>query len=71
MRLATLVLALGVVGLVSCGSPQTESLAPPQVTLEVGQPLPELILAALEDGRPASLSEFRGRKMLLHIFASW
>lgn len=38
---------------------------------EVGRPFPELTLPSLEDGRPRSISEFRGRKLILHIFASW
>lgn len=39
--------------------------------LAVGQPFPTLTLPALEDGRPRSLAEFRGRKVILHVFASW
>jgi len=38
---------------------------------EVGQPLPDIVLPALEDGRPSSLAELRGRKLALHLFASW
>ncbi len=36
-----------------------------------GEPLPELTLPAAENGQPRSLSELRGRKMVLHVFASW
>ena len=44
--------------------------------LEVGQPfpnivLPNLALPNLENGRAGSISQFRGRKLLLHVFASW
>jgi hypothetical protein len=39
--------------------------------LEVGRPFPELLLPALDTGRPMSLAEFRGRKVLLLVFASW
>ena len=39
--------------------------------LEIGEPFPDLVLPALEDGRPRSLAEFRGKKLILYIFASW
>ncbi len=39
--------------------------------LEIGQPFPDLVLPALEDGRPRTLAEFRGQKLVLYIFASW
>jgi hypothetical protein len=38
---------------------------------EVGQPFPELAFPSLESGRRASIADFRGKKTLLHIFASW
>lgn len=37
----------------------------------VGKPFPELLLPSLAEGRPRSLAHFRGRKILLHVFASW
>ena len=50
----------------------TMSLSPSTAAaLEVGQPFPDLVLPALEDGRPTSLADFRGRKLVLHVFASW
>ncbi len=42
---------------------------PPRI--EVGQPFPDLVLPRMEDGRPASISDFRGKKLALHIWASW
>ena len=39
--------------------------------LQVGQPFPRLTLPALEDGQPSSLADFRGEKVILHIWASW
>ncbi len=36
----------------------------------VGRPFPNLVLPAL-DGKPMSLADFRGKKVILHIFASW
>ena len=43
----------------------------PSTGFEVGQPFPAIAFPALEDGRPASLADFRGKKLLLHVFASW
>ena len=37
----------------------------------VGSPHPDFTLPNLEDGRPVSLSQFRGKKVLLIHFASW
>jgi len=42
---------------------------PPRI--EIGKPFPDLVLPSLADGRPMSLRQFRGRKVLLHVFASW
>jgi hypothetical protein len=38
---------------------------------EVGAPFPSIALPALEDGRPRSIADFRGKKVILHVFASW
>ncbi len=37
----------------------------------VGQPHPDFTLPSIVDGEPVSLSQFRGRKVLLINFASW
>jgi hypothetical protein len=37
---------------------------------EIGKPFPTFSLPAL-DGRPLSIADFRGKKLILHIFASW
>ena len=39
--------------------------------LKVGHPFPGIVLPSLEDGRPSSIAQFRGQKLILHIFASW
>lgn len=39
--------------------------------LEVGQPFPEIVLPSMEDGEPMSIANFRGKKVVLHVFASW
>lgn len=38
---------------------------------QVGQPFPEIAFPSLGDDRPMSLADFRGKKLLLHVFASW
>ena len=38
--------------------------------LEVGQVFPNMLLPSLE-GRPGSIADFRGQKLILHIWASW
>ncbi|RMG56253.1 MAG: hypothetical protein D6723_00690 [Acidobacteria bacterium] len=43
----------------------------PPTGFEVGQPFPSITLPALRDGQPMSIAQFRGRKVILHIFASW
>lgn len=37
----------------------------------VGQPFPDIVLPSIEDNNPVSISDFRGEKVILHIFASW
>ncbi len=39
--------------------------------LQEGEPFPLLVLPSMTDGRPMSLADFRGRKVVLHVFASW
>jgi len=38
---------------------------------QVGQPHPDFTLPSIADGRPVSLSQFRGKKVLLVHFSSW
>ena len=45
--------------------------AGPLGRLEVGKPLPEVAFTALEDGRPITLQQYGGQKLVLHVFASW
>ena len=37
----------------------------------VGEPFPRLVLPSLEDGSPLSVTSFPGKKLVLHIWASW
>ena len=39
--------------------------------VEVGRPFPDLVLPSVADGRPLRVSDFRGTKLALHLFASW
>ena len=39
--------------------------------IEEGLAFPDLTLPAIADGRPRSIADFRGRKVVLHVFASW
>ena len=48
--------------------PVAESLA---AELKTGDPFPSLILPAVENGQPDSMLAYRGRKTVLHVFASW
>lgn len=38
---------------------------------QVGAPLPDFRLPRIDNGAPVSLSDYRGRKVLLMMFASW
>jgi hypothetical protein len=45
--------------------------AEPAAAIGVGKPFPNIVLPTLNEGRPMSIADFRGKKVLLHIFASW
>ncbi len=64
--IATLTLSLLASGTVGASDAPT-----PVDPFAVGQPVPDLVLPAANDGRPRSLAEFRGKKYVLHVFASW
>ncbi len=49
---------------------RTDSSSRPDL-FEVGRPVPPIVLPSAADGRPLSLADFRGRKTILHVFASW
>ena len=66
-RFAPLVLSILVPLLSVLGSP-----AHGDATWEprVGEPFPDLALPTLE-GSTKSISDFRGQRVILHVFASW
>lgn len=41
------------------------------LAMEIGEPFPLILLPSLDDGHPASIADFRGRKLVLHIWAAW
>ena len=38
---------------------------------KVGQQFPDLVFPSADNGEPMSIAQYRGKKVLLHIFASW
>ncbi len=60
--LATIVTLLGI-------SAWAHAAEPPKIL--VGKAFPAIVLASLADGEPMSIRDFRGEKVVLHIFASW
>ena len=63
----TLLLAsLTALAMLSAGN----STATPSEGLRPGDRFPELVLPDL-DGEPLSVASFRGRKLVLHVWASW
>jgi hypothetical protein len=36
-----------------------------------GEPFPTMALPKMADGSPASIADYRGTKLVLHVFASW
>lgn len=39
--------------------------------IKKGEPFPEIVLPSMEDGSPTSIRDFRGKRVMLHVFASW
>jgi len=54
--------------LFSTGEPAAQRSGSP---FGVGELFPDLAFPALEDGTPTRMSSFRGKKVMLHVFASW
>lgn len=63
--LLTACLALFVAGLAACSQS-----TPPSDKLKIGAPLPDIELTAL-DGGSAHLSDYRGRLVVLNLWATW
>ena len=70
-----LLAALWAIALSSSPAGQTKPIwarnAPLPKGLNPGETFPTFALPSAVDGRPVSVAEFRGRKLLVNIFASW
>ncbi len=66
MKLLRYALALASLAMLTAGA---AGAAP--AGFDVGDAFPEVVLPALDDGRPLSIAAFRGRKLILHVWASW
>ena len=51
--------------------PIWERNAPLPQGFNAGEAFPTLALPSAADGRPVSVAEFRGKKLIINIFASW
>jgi hypothetical protein len=51
--------------------PIWERRAPLPHGFNAGEAFPTLALPSAADGRPVSVAEFRGKKLIVNIFASW
>jgi len=69
---AVAVLALGA-GVASQPKPKAiwERNAPLPRGFNPGEAFPTIALPSAADGRPVSVAEFRGKKLIVNIFASW
>jgi hypothetical protein len=73
MVAATALVALAPLASSGCAREPDSTALPPEIDasrLAVGEPFPDLVLPSL-DGTPRAIREFRGQKLILHIFASW
>jgi hypothetical protein len=69
----TAVVAVAPLLSVGCAGQPDPSALPPDLNasrLVAGEPFPDVVLPSLE-GAPRTIHEFRGEKLILHIFASW
>jgi hypothetical protein len=75
--LSSLVAAGSIValGASAAGQPKQKPIwtrnAPLPKGFNPGEAFPTLALPSASDGRPVSVTEFRGRKLIVNIFASW
>jgi hypothetical protein len=53
------------------GMPAPVAAQFPPSGFTVGEPFPDLAFPAVDGGRPMSMADFRGKRVILHIFASW
>ena len=41
------------------------------IVTTVGEPFPVIAMPSIDGSTPFSIQKFRGKKVILHIFASW
>ncbi len=68
---AATLLSLMISGGAPAAAPGRRSGPPMPDRFAVGRYVPEIALPSADDGRLLSLASFRGRRTILHIFASW
>ena len=72
MRIWFMILLFIATGVVNgCTSAERDEGPSLPIGAHVGEFYPNYVFPSLEDGRPTALSEFRGKKIILHHFASW
>ena len=65
-------LAAGVAGIMSVGDAEGATAPrPDSVEFHEGEMFPTTGFPSLENSRPGSVADFRRKKLILHIFASW
>ena len=71
MTLKWIIVSLALIAsFAGCSNKMPERPAIEVWPIEGGAPFPPLLLPDL-DGRPGSVADWRGKKLILHIFASW
>ena len=73
LRLPSALLVTGLACLVAIGVAGRAAAQQSQLpeAFRVGKPFPTLAFPSLETGRPASIADYRGERLILHVFASW
>ena len=65
-------LSAGVAGIMSVGDAEGATAPrPDSVGFHEGEMFPTTVFPSLENSWPGSVADFRGKKLILHIFASW
>ena len=65
-------LSAGVTGIMSVrGAQGATAPSPDSVEFHEGEMFPTTVFPSLENSWPGSVADFRGKKLILHIFASW
>ena len=64
--------AAGVTGIIFIRGAEGITFAKPEsAEFHEGEMFPTTVFPSLDGGRPGSVADFRGKKLILHIFASW